>query len=201
MRIGVFGGTFDPIHNGHLVVAEECRERLNIDRVLFVPAGLPPHKQARTLTSPHHRMAMVRLAIASNPRFEASSIELGRPGPSYSVDTLRQLRQNQRDGTDVFFIMGADSLKELPSWHDPAGLIASCRLVVVSRPGSPAVDSSHLDNLYLGAKGRVTMLEVPGLDIASSDLRARVAMGRTIRYQSPNEVIAYIESNGLYRAS
>ena len=153
MRIGVFGGTFDPIHNGHLVVAEECRERLNIDRVLFVPAGLPPHKQARTLTSPHHRMAMVRLAIASNPRFEASSIELGRPGPSYSVDTLRQLRQNQRDGTDVFFIMGADSLKELPSWHDPAGLIASCRLVVVSRPGSPAVDSSHLDNLYLGAKG------------------------------------------------
>ena len=201
MRLGVFGGTFDPIHNGHLAVAEECRDRLSMDRVLFVPARLPPHKQVRSLTASHHRMDMVRLAIASNPAFEASSIELSRPGPSYSVDTLFQLRQHQPKDTDIFFIMGADSLNDLASWRNPAGLLANCKLVVVSRPGAPAVDPSRLDSLYPGADERVIALEVTGLDIASSDLRSRVATGKTIRYQLPDEVMAYIESNKLYQAS
>jgi len=201
MKLGVFGGTFDPIHYGHLVVAEECRDRLKIDCVLVVPAGLPPHKQVGALTSPEHRMAMVRLAIASNPSFEASPIELSRPGPSYSVDTLRELRQQQLGDTELFFIMGSDSLADLPSWHDPAGLLANCRLVVVSRPGAPEVDPAGLDHLYRGASERITVLDAPRLDIASSDLRRRVAMGITVRYQLPDEVIAYIESNGLYCAS
>ena len=201
MKVGVFGGTFDPIHNGHLIVAEECRDRLKIDRVLFVPALLPPHKQTRSLTDPCHRMAMVRLAISSNPWFEASSIELDRPGPSYSVDTLRQLRLHQPECTEMFFIMGADSLNELPSWHDPAGLLAACKLVVVNRPGAPAVDSSRLDSLYPGVEERVAVIDLPGLDIASSEIRRRVAAGRTIRYQLPEEVSAYIETNDLYRAS
>ncbi len=201
MRLGVFGGTFDPIHNGHLMVAQECRDRLGMDRVLFVPARLPPHKQVRSLTAPHHRMAMVRLAIASNPGFEASSIELSRPGPSYSVDTLLQLRQHQPEDTDMFFIMGADSLNDLASWRDPAGLLANCKLVVVSRPGAPAVEPARLDCLYPGADERVIPLQVIGLDIASSDLRSRVAVGKTIRCQLPDDVIAYIESNKLYRKS
>ena len=201
MRLGIFGGTFDPIHNGHLMVAQECRDRLSMDLVLFVPARLPPHKQARPLTAPYHRMAMVRLAIDSNPGFETSSIELGRPGPSYSVDTLRQLRQYQPEDTEMFFIMGADSLNELASWHDPAGLLAICKLVVVSRPGATAVAPSRLDSLHPGADERVIALQVPGLDIASSDLRRRVTAGKTIRFQLPDEVIAYIESNNLYQAS
>lgn len=201
MRIGVFGGTFDPIHNGHLHVAEQCRELLKMHRVLFVPARLPPHKRTRPLTAPYHRMAMLRLAIASNPGFEASSIELDRPGPSYSVDTLRQLRQHQPNGTEMYFIMGADSLNELPTWHDPAGLLAVCKLVVVNRPGAPAVDSTRLASLYPGAEKRVTTIEVPGLSIASSDLRERLRVVKTVRYQVPDQVIDYIEANELYRLS
>ena len=201
MRIGVFGGTFDPIHNGHLLVAEECRDRLRMDRVIFVPARLPPHKQTRSLTAPHHRMSMVRIAITSNPGFEASPIEFERPGPSYSVDTLRQLRRNYPQGTEMSFIMGADSLNELASWHDPAGLLAICKLVVVNRPGAPAVESSYLAGVYPGAGERLIAIEVPGLDIASSDLRERLRTGMTVRYQVPEQVIDYIESNELYRSS
>ena len=175
MRLGVFGGTFDPIHNGHLMVAEQCRDRLSMERVLFVPARLPPHKRERPLTAPHHRMAMVRLAIASNPGFEASSIELGRPGPSYSVDTLRQLRQNQPEDTEMFFIMGADSLNDLASWHNPAGLLANCKLIVVSRPGAPAAEPSRLDSLYPGADERVDRAsgDRPGHCVVRSEKTSR----------------------------
>ena len=192
MRLGVFGGTFDPIHLGHLILAESCREACRLDRVLFVVSGEPPHKP-RDRTPPGDRVEMVRIAIAGHAVFEASEIELSRPGPHYTFETLEALRAERPDD-ELFFLIGADSLQDLPTWRRPERIAELASLVVVDRPGiAPPVPD-------LGPAARpVVRVESPLIEIASRDLRRRIAEGRTIRYRVPRGVEAYIAEQGLYR--
>jgi nicotinate-nucleotide adenylyltransferase len=194
--IGVMGGTFDPIHIGHLAIGEEAREALALDVVLFVPAGQPPHKPAGSVTSVEHRLAMVELAIAGNPAFELSRIEVERPGPSYTVDTVEALA---RDGDDLVLILSAETFAELPSWHEPERLFDAARMAVVPREGYPAPDPAWLAEAFPGQEARVTYLEGPRLGLSSTAIRARVATGRSIRYLVPDMVGAYIADKQLYR--
>jgi nicotinate-nucleotide adenylyltransferase len=194
--IGVMGGTFDPIHVGHLAIGEEAREALALDTVLFVPAGQPPHKPAGSVTSVEHRLAMVELAIADNPAFELSRIEIERPGPSYTVDSVEAL---VRDADDLVLILSAETFSELPSWHEPERLFEAARMAVVPREGYPAPDPAWLAAAFPGREGRVTYLEGPRLGLSSTAIRARVAAGRSIRYLVPDMVGAYIADKQLYR--
>ncbi|MCL5074170.1 MAG: nicotinate-nucleotide adenylyltransferase [Chloroflexi bacterium] len=199
LRIGVLGGTFDPIHYGHLVAAEEARHGLSLKEVLFVPAAQPPHKQRLVLSPPADRLAMVSLAIASNPHFQLSYVDWERPGPHYSVDTVRLLQEELGTETEICFLVGLDSLVELPTWHEPQRLIEMCRVVVLTRPGYETFDVASLEPWLPGASRRIQILAIPGMSISSSDLRQRVATGRPIKYQVPPEVEEYIYAHNLYR--
>ena len=194
--IGVMGGTFDPIHIGHLAIGEEARESLGLDVVLFVPAGQPPHKPAGSVTAVEHRLAMVELAIADNPAFELSRVEVDRPGPSYTVDTVEALA---RSADDLVLILSAETFAELPSWHEPERLFDVARIAVVPREGYPAPDPAWLAEAFPGRETRVDYLEGPRLGLSSTAIRARVAAGRTIRYLVPDMVEAYIAGKQLYR--
>ncbi len=198
MRIGILGGTFDPIHYGHLVVAEECRYCLQLDKVLLVPAGQPPHKVGRAIAPAAHRLAMVELAVADNPGLGVSRVEIERAGLSYSVDTVALLRQQYGPQAELFFIIGLDALCELLTWHEPRRLLQLCKLAAVSRPGYQFDLSPLLGELPEAAE-RVVYVPTPELNIASSDLRSRVAGGRPVRYQLPEAVAQYIYEHGLYR--
>ena len=193
--IGVMGGTFDPIHLGHLAVAEEAREVLGLDRILFVPAGQPPHKLAEEVTSIEQRLAMVELAIADNPAFELSRIEVDRPGPSYTVDTVEGLAAA---GDRLTVILSAETFAELPTWHEPERLFEAARVAVAPRWGYPAPDPRWLAEAFPGREVRVSYLEGPRLGVSSTALRARVAAGRSIRYLVPAPVEAYIAAHHLY---
>jgi nicotinate-nucleotide adenylyltransferase len=193
--IGMMGGTFDPIHVGHLVIAEEAREALSVDRMLFVPAGLPPHKPAAEVTAVEHRVAMVELAIADNPAFELSRIEVDRAGPSFTVDTVEDLAAD----ADLTVILSAETFTELPSWHEPDRLFAAARVAVVPREGYPAPDPTWLAATFPGREDRVIYLDAPHLGLSSTGVRMRVAAGRSIRYLVPAAVGAYITANNLYR--
>jgi nicotinate-nucleotide adenylyltransferase len=196
-RIGIMGGTFDPIHDGHLVAAEEAAWALELDRVLFIPTAEPPHKPSATVSAAH-RVAMVRAAIADNPVFELSTIEVERGGRSYTVDTLNQLHR-MYPGAQLHLIVGMDSLEDLPEWHDPAGILQQARIAAVHRTGWNVVDLAALAARIPESEGRVMIIPIPGLDIASTELRTRVASGQPIRYLMPDPVIAYITVNNLYR--
>lgn len=193
--VGLMGGTFDPIHVGHLVIAEAAREALSLDQILFVPAGRPPHKPAAEVTGVDHRVAMVELAIADNQGFELSRIEVDRAGPSFTVDTVEELAAN----ADVTVILSAETFRELPTWHEPYRLFAAARVAVVPREGYPAPDPVWLAATFPGREDRVTYLDAPHLGISSTGIRARVAAGRSIRYLVPAAVGAYITTNDLYR--
>lgn len=198
MRVGVLGGTFDPIHIGHLAAAEEVRVRLALERVVFVPAGLPPHKLHLDVTPTEHRLKMVQLAIADNPHFTLSRVDIDRFGPSYTVDTVELLRDEYGPEAELYFIMGSDSLAELLIWHQPERLIRLCRVVALTRPGH-RVDLEELDHLLPGAIARVQLLDMLLLQISSTDLQRRVRMGLSIKYLVPPAVEAYIRQHGLYR--
>ncbi len=201
MRLGVLGGTFDPIHFGHLLAAETTCESLHLDQVLFAPAALPPHKQQMHVLPVAHRVAMVRLAIADNPSFALSTVDLDRPGPHYTVDMVQLIREQYAIGAEeMFLIIGADSLTQLPTWHEPAQLIQMCRLAVVVRPCYP-VDLASLEQSLPGLTGRLELIEMPALGISSSDLQRRVREGHSIRYQTPEAVVRYITEHQLYRQS
>ena len=193
MRLGLFGGTFDPIHVGHLILAEQCREACGLDQVWFVVANEPPHKRGLKRTGVHHRLEMARLAIAGNPGFAASDIEADRSGPSYSVDTLEQI-QAERPGDELFFLIGGDSLVDLPTWREPDRIARMASIVVVNRPGAQA----EAPDLGADAKPFV-ILPIPPIGVSSSDLRRRLAEGRSVRYMVPGAVAAYIEAHKLYR--
>jgi nicotinate-nucleotide adenylyltransferase len=197
MRIGVLGGTFDPPHIGHLVAAEEARVRLHLERVLFVPAGMPPHKLDEPVTPVEHRLEMVTRAVASNPYFTVSRVDVDRPGPSYTVDTLRLLREQWGDDVEFYFIMGIDSLADLPNWHEPQRIIELCRLAVVDRPGYDAHIES-LERILPGLSRRVEFVPMPQLEISSTELAERVRQGLPIRYQVPPAVEEYIYTHRLY---
>jgi nicotinate-nucleotide adenylyltransferase len=195
-RIGILGGTFDPIHYGHLAIAEEARVALEFSQVLLVPAARQPLKGGEHAATPSQRFEMARLACAPNSAFIVSSIEIERTGPSYTVDTLRAL--HDAGMSDLYFILGADAATELHRWHAAREIIGLARIAAVGRPGA-ALDIAALDHNLPGLAARLILLEGPGLEISSTDLRARLATGRPIRYQTPDAVVEYIASQGLYR--
>jgi nicotinate-nucleotide adenylyltransferase len=196
MRLGLFGGTFDPIHLGHLVLAEQCREACGLDRVWFVVAGSPPHKPGER-TALAHRLEMARIAVAGHPAFEVSEVEARRPGPHYSVETLAEVHRD-RPGDDLFFLIGGDSLADLPFWRHPEGIARLATVVVVNRPGIDPTETPAWPDFGPEARTMVAV-SIPPIGIASHDLRRRLAEGRSIRYLVPRGVEAYIEAQGLYR--
>ena len=199
MRIGVLGGTFDPIHWGHLMIAEVACARLGLQEMVFVPAGQPPHKLGRQITGPEQRLEMVELATAGNPLFAISRVDVDRMGPCYTVDTIRLLRDAWGVEADIFFLIGADSLVELPTWHRPDLLMRLCHVVVLGRPGYP-VDWDELDRLLPGAAVLIKMLDTPVLDVSSTDIKQRVRQGLSIHHLVPPSIERYIYEHGLYRA-
>jgi len=200
MKTGVLGGTFDPIHKGHLAVAEEVRLRLNLDEVLFIPVGRPWRKAGNPILPAEHRVEMVRLAIADRPSFRVSFIEVDREGPSYTVDTLEELRSGLSNGDEIFFIVGWDSLADLPNWKAPERIIRLCRLVAVPRPGYFPPDLKSMENSIPGLSERVILLDGPEVDVSASQIRERVARGLPISGLIPEAVEHYILEHGLYLA-
>jgi nicotinate-nucleotide adenylyltransferase len=196
-RIGILGGTFDPIHFGHLAIAEEARLALQLDRVLFVPAAQQPLKRGTHSATPEQRYAMTQLACASNTAFEVSRIELDRPGPSYTLATLEALHAAQIG--DLHFILGNDALADLTRWHAAARVVELARMVAVGRPGSTP-DLVRIIQALPALSQRLTVLPGPALDISSTALRRRVAASQPIRYQTPDAVVAYIGEHSLYRS-
>jgi nicotinate-nucleotide adenylyltransferase len=198
LRVGMIGGSFDPIHVGHLSIAREVCERLGLSRMVFVPAGQPPHKLDKRLADAGHRLAMVQLAIAGRPRLRMSRIDVDRPGPCYSVDTVRLLRDEYGPGARIYFLIGADSLAELPTWYRPGELLRRCTVVAVGRPGYD-VDLEATERLFPGAPPIVYLELASPVDVSSTDIRRRVAEGRSIRGLVPEAVERYIHRHGLYR--
>lgn len=196
-RLGVMGGTFDPIHIGHLAIAEEARVRLSLDEVLFVPARVSPLKLDNTHASGDDRCRMVELAIADNASFRVSRVELDRRGPSYTVDTLEVLREEYGGDVVPYFIMGMDSLETLPHWRRPEDIVRLARLVVVTRPGYRA-DWDALEGAIPGISQATEVIDTLLLDISSTELRRRVREGASIRYLVPAPVEAYIREHRLY---
>ena len=194
-RIGVIGGTFDPVHHGHLVAAEEARWQFGLDRVVFVPTGRPWQKPVG-VSPAEDRYRMTVLATASNPAFEVSRLEIDHPGPTYTVDTLRRLRAAEPAGTRLFFITGADAVLQLLTWKEPDQVLALAEFIAATRPG---FDLDALVGQVPGATGRVHPMEIPALAISSSDIRGRVARGAPVRYLVPEGVAGYIADHGLYR--
>ena len=198
MKTGVYGGTFDPVHLGHLILAEACRDALQLDRVLFVVAGHPPHKPDPAADA-HPRAEMVRLAIAGHPAFQLSDIEARRPGPHYSFETLAAL-QLENPADDLFFLIGADSLIDLPHWREPNRVASLATVVVVNRPGLHNV-ADLVNRVDLGPNARpIQIVDAPLVDIASKDIRARLAARRSIRFLVPRAVEEYLKSHRLYQS-
>ena len=196
--LGVLGGTFDPPHYGHLALAESARVQLRLDLLLFVPAGQQPLKPDRPTTPPHHRVAMVEAAIADNPAFAVSRVDLYRPGPHYTVETLALLRQ-EYPGAELYFLMGGDSLADLLAWRDPARIVRQATLAVMPRPGSQP-DLEMLERAVPGLRERLIWLDAPHLGISASDLRRRARAGLSLRYLVPPSVEGYIRQHRLYGA-
>ncbi len=199
MRLGVLGGTFDPIHIGHLILGEEARFLLDLDQVLLAPAADPPHKRGQGKSPAEHRVRMIELAIAGNPYLALSRVDVDRPGPHYTLDMVRLLQEQYGPGANLYFLMGLDSLADLPTWHRPLELMQTCTLVALSRPGAD-FDWDALEAALPGVRSRVIVLPMPLLQISGSDLRARVREGRPLRYQVLPQVEQYIREQQLYCA-
>ena len=198
MRLGVLGGTFDPVHLGHLVLAERAREQLELDKVLWLPAGDPWRKADRQVAEAKHRMEMVRRAIDGVGEFELSTLEIEREGPTYTVETLAALKERYPEG-DLFFLLGQDALADVPNWHDPERLIALATMAVAAR-GEERRSLAALDRLVPSLSGRVTWIEMPHLEISATELRRRAAAGQSLRYVTPGAVARYIKEQRLYGA-
>ena len=198
MKLGVFGGTFDPVHVGHLMVAEDARVELGLDTVLFITAGEPWLKAGWPLSAAHHRVEMVRRAVLDNPGFRESSMEVDRPGPSYSVDTLEALREGLAGDVDLFLLVGLDALRELTQWHRPERIFKLSTVVGIARPGAEKIDRDALDPIDLQAGQDVVILDKLLVNVSSSDIRSRVSAGQSIRYLVPETVEEYISEHGLY---
>lgn len=212
-RIGLFGGTFNPVHIGHLRCAEEIREQFALDRIVFVPAFMPPHKK-NPIVSPEHRCEMTRLAIADNPCFELSDVELQREGNSYSYDTITYFHKKEEPGSELFFIIGSDAFREVHTWRNYPDFFEQCGFIVMNRagvrapsplnlPGNIAREFMRLDeNTYTHRSGnRICFGRVSALDISSTDIRTRIVGGRTISYLVTATVERYLLENRLYRQS
>lgn len=217
-RVGVFGGTFDPPHLGHLILAEEIRESFDLTEIYFMPCNEPPHKDREDLTDAKHRFAMVVAATLHNPAFVASPIEVNRPGKSFSIDTVRELHEAMGNETEIVFITGLDAFLDIETWEDYEELLDLCHVIVVSRPGHGFEDVANLpewiqertvdlrgseeppSELFPEQGRRVFLSDAVHIDISSTDIRERIAAGSSVRYKVPAEVERYIRSHGLYRA-
>jgi nicotinate-nucleotide adenylyltransferase len=195
--IGLLGGTFDPIHYGHLIIAEATRDQLGLERIEFVPANDPPHKPDSTVSPVDDRVAMVNAAIEQIPYFTINCIEMERAGPSYTVETLEQLK-TRRPADDFFFIIGGDSLRDFRTWRSPGRILELASLAVIDRPGA-SYDLERIEREMPGLRQRTVFIEAPLIEISATSLRRRCWSGRSIRFQTPDAVIDYITSNALYR--
>jgi nicotinate-nucleotide adenylyltransferase len=198
MKIGVLGGTFDPVHNGHLEIAQQAMYRLGLSKVLFVPANEPPLKGRPDVLPAEHRVKMVERAVQDRYGLDISKVELEREGPSYTVDTLNILKGELNSRDEIYFILGWDSLLELPQWKDPEEVVKLCRLVAFPRPAVEKPDLKKLEGLIPGLYRRLIMLQIPPIAINSTDIRSRVAQGLSIKGLVPQSVLQYINDNGLY---
>ena len=200
-RIGLYFGTFDPVHIAHLLLAETAREAIRLDRVVFMPAGVPPNKLKKKVTPGEIRLEMLRRATADHPRFEVSRFEIDSPGVNYTVDTLRHLKQRYPGGK-LFFIAGSDTINDLPNWYRPQEICRLVSLVTALRPGEEVPDFDRLEReigIRLPAAVRRQIIPMPLLEISSTEIRRRRAQGKSIRYRTPDKVIAVIEKYGLYQ--
>lgn len=195
---GIFGGTFDPPHLGHLILASESLSQLELNRLLWVLTPDPPHKPGQPITLLAQRLEMLHLAIADEPRFEICQAEINRPGPHYTVETLRLLKE-QEPSRELVFLMGGDSLRDLPTWREPAEIVRLCHVLGVMRRPGDAVDLSTLDGQIPGLSAKVRLVDVPLLEISSSQIRERVAKSASYRYYLHPRVYDYILENGLYQ--
>ena len=198
MRVGVLGGTFDPVHLGHLAIAEEVRIRLDLNRVIFIPAGQPRLRSDEYLTPAADRLRMVELATEDNPHFQVCDIEVQRSGPTYTIDTLDELGRRLGEDTALYFIVGADILGQFHRWKDPEKVIESCHLVVVSRPGHQDNDLPEWFQSTDSANEKVTRLEIPMVDISGTEIRRRAGLGESVGHLVPDQVAAYIQDRKLY---
>ena len=199
-RIGILGGSFDPPHLGHLWLATLAADALPLDRVMFMPAALPPHKRDRTMSSITDRLLMTRLAISGNDAFELSTLEVGRPGPSFTIDSVEEMRRTHGDAR-LFLLMASDSLAQIDTWREPDRLLSLIEWAVVPRPGNTLPDAKALRDRFGAAAQRIHLLTGPSLDISATEIRRRVAAGRTIRYLVPQAVEELILEKRLYRRS
>lgn len=197
-KIGIMGGTFDPIHFGHLVISEVSRFEFDLEKIIFIPTGVPPHKATYMVTNPEHRYNMVQLAIEDNPNFEISPIEIERPGPSYTVDTLRQLVNNYPD-TEFYLITGADAILEITTWKSFEQLAELCYFIAATRPGYQNENFLKQIKILPGKlPEKIFPIEVPGVAVSSTEIRKRIAQGKPIKYLLPQKIENYIFQNRLY---
>jgi nicotinate-nucleotide adenylyltransferase len=214
MKLGLFGGTFNPVHFGHLRAALELTELLKLDRVVFIPAATPPHKETGGIASFEHRLQMLQLAVAGNDSFSISDVENLRPGKSYSIDTVRRFQEANDPGPELFFITGQDAFDAITTWHDWKNLLRLCHFAVMTRPGyenrglprilPPDVSGRYIydavgDVFQDSRGGSIFFRQTTFLDISSSEIRERIQQGRSVRYLTPDSVIRYMEAHGLYR--
>ena len=185
-KIGLFGGTFDPIHTGHLIIAQSVLETAQLNTIIFIPSARPPHKNSDIMFSPEQRYAMLSAAIKDNPFFQVSDIEMKRTGPSYTIDTIQQIKSTIDDDTTLYFIIGRDNLFEISSWKDPQALIQECRIIAADRP------CAENDTIPDWFNGFIDIVKVPLIEISSSDIRARIRQGKSIRYLVPDTVFEMI---------
>lgn len=198
-RVGIFGGSFNPLHQGHLILAEFASESIGLDRVLFAPVLHPPHKDGSGMTPIEHRLAMISTSITDNSRFELSLVDVERPGPHYSVDTV-QIIQDQYPHSQLYFVMGGDAFKDFPLWYHPQEMVKYCRLAVMRRPSSRPVQPDMHEATMPHLKDRVDMIEAPPIGISSTRIREQLQVGKSVRYLVPNPVLKYIQDNQLYRS-
>lgn len=200
MRLGLFGGSFDPVHYGHLLLAEQCREQCELDEIWFLPAGRPPHKPVGQLTAGEHRTAMLSLAVSDHPAFVVSRIELDRSGTTYTVETLLEVRDRHPD-CELHFLLGSDSLRDLPNWREPARIGTLAAIVAVNRGRVAAAAEREWCDRHLPREisERLQFISIPAVDLSASDIRARVRRGASIRFMTPPAVAAYIREQKLYQ--
>lgn len=199
MKTGIIGGTFDPIHLGHLAMAESVREIFELNEVLFIPSARPPHKTEKRVSQEAHRLMMTYLAIKSNPYFQLSAVEIMREGPSYTLDTVNELNKKFGKGMELFFMIGTDQLAELPTWYKSKELVSKVHFIAVTRPGA-SFDMAAIEEFFgESIMTHIHQITTPGLEISSTDIRERVKLGRSIKYLVPEVVEEYIKKERLYR--
>jgi nicotinate-nucleotide adenylyltransferase len=199
MKTGILGGTFDPVHLGHITIAENVRDELSLDEVLLIPAGVPMSRPNDRVTTASHRLNMVEIAVKGKKALKATPIEIERPGPTYTVDTLEELRKRGNEDDEIYFVLGSDTLQTIGTWKNPGRILELCRLVVVPRPGYQPLSDEELEKILPGLSKNIIVMKGPYLDISASQIRKRIAEGKPISHLVPEGIEEYIRQHNLYR--